>query len=154
MLALAITLTAMALIAATVVVHAVGTQSLIRYLSRHFTDANEMFRPHEALPAFIWTAIVLLMLHVIEIHLWAAAYLFVVPGDQLDTYEKAVYLSFVTYTTLGYGDVTLTAHEWRMLTGIEALDGILLAGWSTALLFVIVQRSWRYMGATRPKDPG
>jgi hypothetical protein len=43
---------------------------------------------------------------------------------------------------LGYGDITLVEHEWRLLSGIEALNGILLVGWTTALLFLVVQRSW------------
>lgn len=66
----------------------------------------------------IWTAIVLLMLHVTEILLWALAYLFLVPGDQMATLESAVYFSFVTYTTLGYGDITLGEYEWRILSGV------------------------------------
>jgi hypothetical protein len=52
----------------------------------------------------------------------------------------------VSFTTLGYGDITLTDSEWRLLSGIEALDGILLVGWSTALLFIVVQRSWKHLG--------
>jgi len=48
----------------------------------------------------------------------------------------------VTFTTLGYGDITLPEQEWRMLSGIEALNGILLVGWTTAFLFAVVQRSW------------
>jgi hypothetical protein len=47
---------------------------------------------------------------------------------------------------VGYRDVTLTQEEWRLPSGIEALDGILLVGWSTALLFLVVQRSWRSLG--------
>jgi len=43
---------------------------------------------------------------------------------------------------LGYGDITLVEHEWRLLSGIEALNGILLVGWTTALLFLVVRRSW------------
>lgn len=146
---LGIILSAIALVASTVVIHAVGTTSLIRGLRHHFTGPDGFFLAHRTLPALIWTAIVLLTLHVIEIHLWALAYLILVPGDQLDTYEKAAYFSFVTFTTLGYGDVTLAEHDWRLLSGIEALDGIFLAGWSTALLFVIVQRSWRNLGRSQ-----
>jgi voltage-gated potassium channel len=67
-------------------------------------------------------------LHVIEIHLWALSYMLVLPGDPLDTYERAVYFSFVTFTTLGYGDVTLSMQNWRILSGVEAMNGILLAG--------------------------
>jgi len=35
-----------------------------------------------------------------------------------------------------------TNHDWRLLSGIEALNGILLVGWTTAFLFMVVQRSW------------
>jgi hypothetical protein len=45
--------------------------------------------------------------------------------------------------TLGYGDITLIDNEWRVLSGVEALNGILLVGWTTALLFTVFQRSWR-----------
>jgi hypothetical protein len=43
---------------------------------------------------------------------------------------------------LGYGGITLDP-EWRVLSGLEAMNGILLFGWSTALLFAVVQRSWK-----------
>jgi len=151
MSALTIILTAVALVAATVGIHAAGTHALIRSLTRRFADTGGMIKPHKTLSAVIWTAIVLLVLHVIEIQLWALAYLFLVPGDQMDTLEEAVYFSFVTYTTLGYGDITLAQHDWRILSGVEALDGILLAGWSTALLFVVVQRSWRGIGRSHAR---
>ncbi|MEZ5579160.1 MAG: potassium channel family protein [Candidatus Competibacteraceae bacterium] len=85
------------------------------------------------------------MLHVVEVTLWALTYI-LLPGDQLDTFEKSLYFSVVSFTTLGYGDITLTDSEWRLLSGIEALDGILLVGWSTALLFIVVQRSWKHLG--------
>lgn len=52
---------------------------------------------------------------------------------------------------LGYADIVLADQHWRLLSGIEALAGILLAGWSTALLFVVVQRSWKKLGR---KDAG
>jgi voltage-gated potassium channel len=141
-----ITLTGVALVAATVGIHAAGTHALIRSLVGRFADADGLIKPHKTLSAVIWTAIVLLVLHVIEIYLWALAYLFLVPGDHMDTLEEVVYFSFVTYTTLGYGDITLAQNVWRILSGVEALNGILLAGWSTALLFVVVQRSWRGIG--------
>ena len=70
------------------------------------------------------------------------AHLLILPGGQLKTFEEATYFSVVTFTTLGYGDMTLHDHDWRLLSGIEALNGILLVGWTTALLFLVVQRSW------------
>jgi len=147
-----IILTGIGLIVATVLVHALGTHALIRFLSRHYANASGLIPSQKALPAVIWTAMALMVLHVIEIQLWALTYLFIVPGDTLDTYEKATYFSFVTYTTVGYGDVTLSTQDWRLLSGIEAMDGILLAGWSTALLFVVVQRSWKGLGREGRKN--
>jgi hypothetical protein len=138
-----IVLTGIGLIVATVLVHAVGTHALIRFIVRRYANARGLIESHMALPAVIWTAMALMVLHLIEIQLWALTYLIVVPGDTLDTFEKATYFSFVTFTTLGYGDVTLSTQDWRLLSGIEAMDGILLVGWSTALLFVVVQRSWK-----------
>ena len=60
-------------------------------------------------------------------------------------------MSFTTFTTLGYGDVTLQGPS-RMLTGIEALNGVLLIGWSTALSFAVIQRVWKK--TERPHRPG
>ena len=53
--------------------------------------------------------------------------------------QSAFYFSAVTYTTTGYGDVVLPP-EWRVVGGIEALTGILMCGWSTALLFAVMTR--------------
>ena len=80
-------------------------------------------------------------MHLSQILVWAVTYRFLVPDDELQSLEKSMYFSFVTFTTLGYGDITL-GEEFRMLSGIQALNGILLIGWSTAVLFAIVQRIW------------
>jgi hypothetical protein len=45
----------------------------------------------------------------------------------------------VTYTTLGYGDVVLTG-QWRTLATIQAANGVIIFGWTTALIFVFIQR--------------
>ncbi len=50
-----------------------------------------------------------------------------------------VSFSTVTYTTLGYGDITLPP-VWRVMSGFEAMNGILLFGWSTAMFYAVVQR--------------
>ncbi len=140
-------LIAVSLVAMTVVLHAMGTTYWIRYAVRRYADRNGDFKPHTTLPAVMWTAIVLMLLHMVEVTLWALTYRLLLPGDQLDSFEKSLYFSMVTFTTLGYGDITLTEDsEWRLLSGIEALDGILLVGWSTALLFIVVQRSWKHLG--------
>jgi hypothetical protein len=56
------------------------------------------------------------------------------PGTDL------VYFAFGNYTTLGYGDV-LPLEHWRVLAPMTALNGIMLIGWSTALMFAILRRA-------------
>ena len=68
--------------------------------------------------------------------LWAYAYLQV--GAVAD-FETALYFSLVTFTTLGYGDVTL-GPDWRMLSAFEAANGIIMFGWTTALVVAYLQR--------------
>ncbi|ESQ09528.1 MAG: two pore domain potassium channel family protein [Thiohalocapsa sp. PB-PSB1] len=142
-------LTTVVVVAATVSIHALGTVYWARHLVQRYADPSGNFRVGAALPALAWTAVVLLILHLVEVVIWALAYVLVLPGDQLASFEQAVYFSVVTFTTLGYGDITLIDHEWRILSGIEALNGILLVGWTTALLFSVFQRCWKGLGHGR-----
>jgi voltage-gated potassium channel len=76
----------------------------------------------------------IIMLHMIEIAIWAAFYF----GNSLFLdFETALYFSTTSYTTIGFGDVVLP-RAWRMLGGIEGVTGVLLCGLSTAFVFAIV----------------
>ena len=142
---LELTLVAIFLVAISVATHAFGTVYWLRLLVHRYAGHDGNFAAHMALPAVTSTAVVLMLLHLLEVVLWALAYLLLLPGNQIESFEKAVYFSVVTFTTLGYGDITLIDHDWRLLSGIEALVGIMLVGWTTAFLFAVVQRSWRTM---------
>lgn len=72
----------------------------------------------------------------VEVWLWAACYYALgVFGD----FETALYFSTSTFSTVGYGDV-VTSQEWRMLAGLESVNGFLLIGWSTAYLVAASMR--------------
>ena len=129
------------LIAITVAIHATGTTLWFRWFRDHLLDENRQLDSRRMLYALTMTAIVLIFLHALEIIVWASAYKAIVPSGELADFEAAVYFSFVTFTTLGYGDITLT-EGYRLLSGIQALNGILLVGWSTALMFAVVQLAW------------
>ena len=131
-----------ALVAVTVTIHAIGTSAWVEYLGRRFADQSGHWNIRWPLVALMTTAWVAIFLHVVQVVVWALAYLFIVPEGELDTFEVAVYFSFVTFTTLGYGDITLS-EGWRLLSGIQALNGILLVGWTSALIFTVVQRIWQ-----------
>jgi hypothetical protein len=76
------------------------------------------------------------MAHLIEIALWAV--LLVICGE-FQEFGNAYYHSAVNYTTLGYGDILLTP-SWRMLGPLEATNGALMFGVSTAMVFSVIQR--------------
>ena len=83
------------------------------------------------------TVSVLMITHAVEVIVWALAYGMVdiaAPGTNL------IYFAFVNYTTLGYGDVTPSA-RWQLLGPITAMNGVLLFGWSTAVLFDVLRKT-------------
>jgi voltage-gated potassium channel Kch len=130
-----------ALIAITVLIHAIGTSAWVRHLGRKYVD-DLPWSARRAMFVLVISAVIVVFLHAIEIVVWAAAYQNILPANELATFEEAVYFSFVTFTTLGYGDITLS-EGYRLLSGIEALNGIILVGWTTAMIFSVVQHVWR-----------
>jgi len=60
-------------------------------------------------------------------------------ADAIEQLETALYFSMVTFTTLGYGDVTMSP-DWRLLASFEAANGIIMFGWTTALIAAVIQR--------------
>ena len=76
------------------------------------------------------------LVSVLDAVIWAYVYLRVGAIEQLET---ALYFSMVTFTTLGYGDVTLPP-DWRLLASFEAANGIMMFGWTTALIAAVIQR--------------
>ena len=83
------------------------------------------------------TASVLMAAHLSEVLVWSFAYSFISvapPGTDL------VYFAFVNYTTLGYGDVIPLA-RWHLLGPMTAMNGVLLFGWSTAVIFEVLRRA-------------
>ena len=51
-----------------------------------------------------------------------------------------MYFAFVNYTTLGYGDV-VPVERWRLIGPITAMNGMLVFGWSTAVIFEVLRRT-------------
>jgi len=84
------------------------------------------------------------LVSVLEVLAWAATYLAL---NAIQGFEQALYFSTVTFTTLGYGDILLD-ERWRLLASFEATNGIIMFGWTTAIVVAAVQRIYRkeYMG--------
>jgi hypothetical protein len=77
-------------------------------------------------------------LHVVQAATWAAAYVLL---GALPTARQAMLYSVGAMTTYGHATVFL-APEWQMLGALEALNGMMLFGLSTAFLYGMVQRAW------------
>lgn len=128
----------------TISIHAIGTSTLIRLLRRKSAGFQERFGDLKALSI---TATGLFVIHIVETTVWAIAYLLAVDEQKFATLEDAVYFSTVTFTTLGYGDIVIEG-KWRMLSACQAMTGLLVFGWSTALLFSVVERVWKHRFGT------
>lgn len=91
-----------------------------------------MAEPHRPKLMVVTLITALAALALVTLGVWLWAFCFRALGIFI-TMESAVYFSLVSYTTLGYGDILLT-HEWRILGGMAAANGLLNIGLLTALL--------------------
>lgn len=120
----------------TTLIHFFGLLGLTRVMSR----AHKRLRTHEG--AWRQAGMILLVvfgifaLHTAQI--WSYAIAFRLLGE-FRTFEEALYFSTVTFSTVGYGDLTLSV-SWRLLGAIEAANGLILIAWSTAFLLGVTTR--------------
>lgn len=123
------------LVAVTTIIHIAGI-SLVAMLIK--THADHWRYRHPFIRAQKVGEVVLLMffLSLVEIAVWAGAYLLVGAINQM---ERALYFSTVTFTTLGYGDVIID-ERWRLMAAFEAANGIIIFGLTTAGVVAAVQR--------------
>ena len=119
----------------TVFVHA-EMLSLFKFTSDRINDAIVRIlglRGRSLLMAF--AALWILAAMTLEVWLWAIVLLLVGAFQAL---EPALYFALVCFTTLGFGDVILGV-EWRIMSALLAINGLLLFGWSTAFMVDILR---------------
>ncbi|MGB9075570.1 MAG: ion channel [Terracidiphilus sp.] len=120
----------------TILIHSVALGASVRLFRRERRLGLVGSRVWVNLGIFVLTISIAFVAHLAEIALWAA--LFVLCGE-FKSVELAYYHSAVNYTTLGYGDLIMTP-SWKLLGPLEAADGALMFGVSTAMIFTIAQR--------------
>ena len=130
-----------------IVIHALVMTAVI--WAAQVTSAAHASRPRLLLVlVMIATVSVLMAAHVSEVMIWSLAYaIFDAAPAGADLY----YFAFVNYTTLGYGDV-VPVERWRLLGPITAMNGVLMFGWSTAVIFDVLQRTMQ--GRSSASAPG
>jgi hypothetical protein len=124
-------------IAATVAIHA----EMLALMTRKSPRLMQLARAHLrrfADTGFIITGVLYIMLiHTVEVWLWA---LVLMVTGAVAGLEPAVYFSLVSFTTLGFGDITLST-EWRLMSALIGANGFLLFGWSTAYMVELIRRT-------------
>ena len=130
------------MIGVTVMMHAMALDFIIKRAG--FTEAilrrivDGFWRPLMAAAIVVSVFTV----HVAQIWCWAFLYL-AVGAEPLNDFSETLYFATVTYTTLGYGDVTLGA-PYRMLAAVEGANGFLLFGWTTAFIFEVIGQLYKH----------
>ncbi len=117
-------------------VQAVITLFLIRKLGS--LQHKGYFHKNLFMVALIFEAVagVLVLSFLLQILIWALAYLWI---GEFSEFETAFYFSGVTYATLGYGDVILSG-KWRVLGPFEALNGLIMGGFAASVFFTVTSR--------------
>ena len=120
--------------ACNITIHALVMVTLLQIARRSGSIAASRPSLH-LIAVMIATVSILMASHASEVIVWSLVY---AVTEAAPPATDLTYFSFVTYTTLG-GDVVLLEH-WRFLAPLTAMNGVLLFGWSTAVIFEVMRR--------------
>jgi voltage-gated potassium channel len=120
----------------TVMVHLLGLSALIAAANRHSNTLQSERALAQQMLVLVGVSFGLFVLSSVEI--WSYATLYMLIGA-IHSFEDALYFSTATYSTIGYGDLTLP-RSWRLLGAMEGANGVILLGWSTAFFISVVSR--------------
>jgi len=116
----------------TVVIHAAGTSTGLRWLDAIRNKPQYIATATRRALVVGWLVLIMFIATLLEAAIWGLMYkvFYAVPS-----FEKALYFSIVTYTTLGYGDIVLD-EQWRLLSSFQAATGVIIFGWTTAVIII------------------
>jgi hypothetical protein len=119
----------------TILLHALAVSATVHFVryARTRGRAGTSFWINLAIVALV--VAIAFVAHLLAIAVWAVVFLLC---GEFPAFGTAYYHSAVNYTTLGYGDVLMTP-SWRLLGPLEAANGVLMFGVSTAIIFAVMQ---------------
>jgi hypothetical protein len=124
------------LLIGSVLFYGMAVALLIRLVARLTPPGSTLWGFGKNVAVMMFVMLLTAVVHLIEIALWAGAVLL---SGELSGFERAFYYSAGMYTTTGAGDVVLP-EPWRLLGPLEAINGLLLFGLSTAVMFAVLGR--------------
>jgi hypothetical protein len=117
-----------------IAIHAVVMVAVIK-VARIVDELATSRQTLRLIAVMIATVTVLMIAHLAEVLVWSLIYAIV---SAAPAGTDLIYFAFVNYTTLGYGDVT-PVERWHLLGPMTAMNGVLLFGWSTAVIFEVLR---------------
>gem|GEM_PF-214477 len=120
----------------TIGVHACAGLSTMLMVRRHFVRGRAGVSVRYDLPLIAQCVMMFMLAHVTEMAVWAMVLMGL---GEFNSFAPAFYHSAVNYTTLGYGDVVMSP-RWRLLGPLESVDGMMMFGLTTAVLFNLIIR--------------
>lgn len=120
----------------TIVIHCVAGVAIIHFFRYQRRQGRAGVRFWRDVAIIASATMCAMTAHLVEITIWGAV--FELCGE-FTHFGAALYHSAMNYTTLGYGDVVMSS-SWKLLGPLEAADGLIMFGVSTALLFAVIQR--------------
>jgi hypothetical protein len=127
----------------TTVVHAGAMVLALRTLRPAVLGRREAESAFSKATPVAFLVLLMVLASLVESAIWAATYLTL---GAFRSFEPALYFSTVTFTTFGYGDLVMN-EKWRLVASFQAVNGIIMFGWTAALIVAVVQRL--YFGAPR-----
>lgn len=118
----------------TVIVQAFATIALSRFMEA-VPPPQDRARTFWAVVYVVAAALILVLGLIAEVALWAALYY---AWGELGSFANALYFSLASFTTIGATDLALSPFH-RIVGATEADAGMLMFGWSTALLFEVIR---------------
>ena len=138
------------LVATTVVIHLLGLDLLMWMVRLHLQRFTTAWLHLDRLLVPLGIVLGLFVLHGVEIWFYAFAYRAL---GVLPTIEQALYYSISAYSTIGEAGPFLP-QSWRVVGALEAINGMLLLGWSTAFLYKILDHLLVSEGQDHPLPRG
>jgi hypothetical protein len=125
-------------------------------VTRHTASRTDHLHAFARLVALLSVTMLALMIaHVMEVAVWAAFYgLAGFPIQETGTAKFSggyFEFAFENYTALGYGDA-VAGGGWRMIGPVTGLNGLLLIGWSVAIIFEVMRLADVYVDSGRKRS--
>jgi Ion channel len=139
MISLATTLTA-------IVVHGVVLAAIVRLVLHEYRLGRTGVHFWRDVGIVASATLLALAAHLLEIAVWAGV---LEACGEFTRFAAAFYHSAMNYTSLGYGDVVMSA-SWKLFGPLETANGMLMFGVSTGTIFAVIQRLFQ----TKYGEPG